>query len=118
MDHDTKARFLRLLDLSLRSPTLPSKLIAAYLKRLARLIVSHGEVLATGDVMFIISLIANLIKRHPRCYRLIHRRATSLSLGKRLSTDPYDADEPDPLLSRALKSSLWELEIVMKQHFD
>lgn len=114
MDHDTKSRFLRLLDLSLRAPTLPSKLIAAYLKRLARLIVSHGEVFATGDIMFIISLIANLVKRHPRCYRLIHRKTTSLSLGKRLSSDPYNADETDPLLSKALKSSLWELEIVMK----
>ena len=118
MDHDTKARFLRLLDLSLRAPTLPSKLIAAYLKRLARLMVSHGEVYATGDVMFVISLIANLIKRHPRCYRLIHRKTTSLSLGKRLSVDPYHAEEPDPLLSRALKSSLWELDVVMRQHFD
>ena len=118
MDHDTKSRFLRLLDLSLRSPTLPSKLIASYLKRLARLIVSHGQVFITSDVMFVISLIANLIKRHPRCYRMIHRKTTSLSLGKRLSSDPYDAEEPDPLLTKALKSSLWELEIVMKQHYD
>jgi hypothetical protein len=38
-----KSRFLRLLDLSLRSPKLPIKLIAAFLKRLAKIIVSFGE---------------------------------------------------------------------------
>ncbi len=41
-----KARFLRLLDLSLRSPKLPSKLIAAFMKRLARVIVTYGEGMA------------------------------------------------------------------------
>lgn len=44
MDSDTKVRFLRLLDLSLRSPTIPSKTIASFLKRLGRVMVSHGEV--------------------------------------------------------------------------
>ena len=114
MDHDTKARFLRLLDLSLRAPSLPSKLIASFLKRLARQIVTQGQVVLTSDIMFVISLVANLIKRHPRCYRLIHRKTTSISLGKRLSVDPFDAEEPDPLLTKSLKSSLWEIEIIMK----
>ena len=71
-----------------------------------------------NDILFIISLTVNLIKRHPRCYRLINRKTTSLSLGKRLSLDPFNAEEPDPLCTKSLKSSLWELEIVMKQHHD
>jgi U3 small nucleolar RNA-associated protein 19 len=37
-----KSRFLRLLDLSLRSPVLPTQLIASFLKRLARCIGSFG----------------------------------------------------------------------------
>jgi hypothetical protein len=37
-----KSRFLRLLDLSLRSPLLPTVLIASFLKRLARSITSFG----------------------------------------------------------------------------
>lgn len=37
-----KSRFLRLLDLSLRSPSLPTQLIASFLKRLGRLIASYG----------------------------------------------------------------------------
>lgn len=118
MDSDTKIRFLRLLDLSLRAPTLPSKTIASFLKRLGRLMVSFGEVQTTSDAMFTISLIVNLVKRHPRCYRLLHRKHTSLSLGKRFSEDPYDAEEKDPLMTMALKSSLWELEVVLTHHAD
>lgn len=38
-----KSRFLRLLDLSLRSPKLPVQLIASFLKRLSRIVVSYGE---------------------------------------------------------------------------
>jgi U3 small nucleolar RNA-associated protein 19 len=38
-----KSRFLRLLDLSLRSTVLPTALIASFIKRLARLLVSYGE---------------------------------------------------------------------------
>lgn len=39
---EEKARFLRLLDLSLRSPKIPSKIIAAFMKRLSRVIMCHG----------------------------------------------------------------------------
>lgn len=117
-DMETKTRFLRLLDLSLRAPTLPSKTIASFLKRLGRVMVQFGEVQNSNDVMFIAALTANLIKRHPRCARLVHRRKTSLSCGLRLSTDPFKADETDALKTFAMKSSLWEMEIVMRQHFD
>lgn len=118
MDSDTKTRFLRLLDLSLRASTLPSKLVAAFLKRLGRVMVSHGQVQTASDAMFVVGLTANLVKRHPRCHKLIHRKHTSISLGKRLTMDPYDATETDPLKAKAMKSSLWELEIVMQQHYD
>lgn len=118
IDQDSKARFLRLLDLSLRAPSLPSKIVAAYIKRLARLIVSHGVVQAPTDIMYVVSLILNLIKRHPRCVRLLHRKKTSLSLGIQLTTDPYRESELEPMNTLALRSSLWELEIIMKTHYD
>jgi hypothetical protein len=38
-----KSRFLRLLDLSLRSSKLPYSMIASFIKRLAQIIVSYGE---------------------------------------------------------------------------
>lgn len=42
MNLQEKTRFLRLLDLSLRSNKLPSKIIAAFMKRLCSVMISHG----------------------------------------------------------------------------
>ena len=36
----------------------------------------------------------------------------------RLASDPYKANEKDPLLAKALKSSLWEIQILMTKHYD
>uniref|UniRef100_A0A7S3CN84 CCAAT-binding factor domain-containing protein n=1 Tax=Strombidium rassoulzadegani TaxID=1082188 RepID=A0A7S3CN84_9SPIT len=111
-------RFLRLLDLSLRSPKLPSRLIAAFMKRLSRVMVSYGLAFAENDKMYVISLIANLIKRHPRVVRLIHRKRKIFKENPTLQTDPFRETEANPLKSRAIRSSLWELDILMKQEFD
>jgi U3 small nucleolar RNA-associated protein 19 len=111
-------RFLRLLDLSLRSPQLPSRLIAAFMKRLGRLMVSDGVCFTESDKMYVISLIANLIKRHPRCVRLIHRKTKLYKQNPTFDTDPYKETEKDPLKAKALKSSLWELDSLMKHEFD
>jgi len=109
-----KSRFLRLLDLSLRSPVLPTRLIASFLKRLARICACHGACFAVQDIMFVVALSTNLIKRHPKCMRMLHRRAASvLSLDR----DPFREDETDPMETRALSSSLWELDTVMRQHY-
>ena len=43
---EEKKRFLRLLDLSLRSPKLPSRVVAAFLKRICRLMVVNGLTVA------------------------------------------------------------------------
>lgn len=118
MDIDTKSRFLRVLDLSLRSATLPSKLVASFLKRLARLCTAYGAATSRTDITYIVALIANLIKRHKRCYRMLHRKSTSISLGRRMTVDPYLSDESDPLKTRALKSSLWELDVLVREHTD
>ena len=113
MDSDTKSRFMRLLDLSLRAPSLPSKLIASFMKRIAREILS-GNIWSTNDVLFGLSLIAKLAKRHPRTVRLLTRNKNSLSLGITLDQDPYEAQVADPLMTKALKSSLWEVQVVLK----
>jgi hypothetical protein len=65
--------------------------------------------------MFVISFTTNLIKRHQKCFRLLHRRS---ALTMTLESDPYKANEADPLQTNALKSSLWELDTVMRQHVD
>jgi len=72
MDADTKSRFFRLLDLSLRAPGLPSKIIASFMKRISRQII-YGHIHTTNDILACLTLISNLVKRHPRTNRLLTR---------------------------------------------
>jgi U3 small nucleolar RNA-associated protein 19 len=92
-----KGRFLRLLDLSLRSPVLPTQLIASFLKRLGRTVASYGACFTTQDIMFVLAFSNNLVKRHPKTMRLIHRRSVAKDLHVELMSDPYKEDEEDPL---------------------
>lgn len=112
-----KSRFLRLLDISLRSSKIPTKTVASFLKRLSRVLVSFGEGYSPQDIMFVASFIVNMIKRHPGCIKLIHRKLKE-SDSKVLEKDPYQEDEVDPLEARALKSCLWEIDALMKHHYD
>ena len=66
--------------------------------------------------MFVIAFSTNLLKRHPKCMRLIQRRESQV-LKVTLKQDPYLEDETDPLETRAFKSSLWELDTIMRQHY-
>ena len=88
------------------------------MKRLARVIVSHGQGVSSSDKMFAISLIANLIKRHPRTVRLIHRKKKLYALNPTFETDPYLDCEKDPSKAKALKSSLWEIDAILQNEMD
>jgi len=88
------------------------------MKRLGRVMIAHGQCFTESDKMYVISLIANLIKRHPRCVRLIHRKRKLYKENPTFETDPYKDSEPDPSRAKALKSSLWELDTLMKHEFD
>ena len=68
--------------------------------------------------MFVISFIANMIKRHPRCVRLIHRKRKIYKDVPTFTSDPFAADQKDPLKTKALKSSLWEIETLINCEFD
>ncbi len=57
------------------------------------------------------------MKRHPRCVRLIQKK-NKKGMDKKFGEDPYKSDEKDPLVARALQSSLWELEIILKSESD
>ncbi|XP_065746289.1 nucleolar complex protein 4 homolog isoform X3 [Phocoena phocoena] len=102
-----RARFFHLADLFLSSSHLPAYLVAAFTKRLARLaLTAPPEALLT-----VLPFICNLLRRHPACRVLVHRpRAPELD------ADPYDPREEDPARSRALESSLWELQ-ALQQHY-
>ncbi|XP_060105182.1 nucleolar complex protein 4 homolog [Heteronotia binoei] len=103
-----RARFFRLLDLFLSSSHLPSYLVAAFAKRLARL-----SLAAPPDaLLMVIPFICNLLRRHPSCKALVHKPGGP----EELSADPYVMEEEDPSESRALESSLWEIQTLQKHY--
>ncbi|KAG9487558.1 hypothetical protein GDO78_007416 [Eleutherodactylus coqui] len=104
-----RARFFHLADLFLSSTHLPVYLVAAFAKRLSRLsLTAPPQVL-----MMMIPFICNLIRRHPACLPLIHRPSAE----RDLTSDPFVMEEQDPAKSRALESSLWELEALQNHYY-
>lgn len=101
-----KARLFYLADIFLSSSHLPENLVAAFVKRLARL----SLVAPPQDITTIIYFIGNLILRHPGLKRLICHPT-----GGEIPRDPFLMDERDPVQSNALESSLWEIES-LQQH--
>ncbi|XP_057327744.1 nucleolar complex protein 4 homolog [Microplitis mediator] len=100
-----KARLFYLSDLFLSSTHLPEALVAAFIKRLARLtLVAPPE-----DILIILLFIGNLLLRHPGLKCLIdHPEGGELSENPGVG-DPFLMEERDPLQSNALFSSLWEI---------
>ncbi|CUM66733.1 uncharacterized protein PRCAT00004413001 [Priceomyces carsonii] len=104
-----RSRFFRLCDLFLSSTHLSSKLIASFIKRLSRLSLTASA----PSIVIIIPFVYNLLRRHPSCMVLIHNIASSKATSY---TDPYDNQETNPLQTKAMDSSLWELETIMSHY--
>lgn len=102
-----RARFFYLADLFLSSTHLPAATVAAFVKRLARISLTAPASALTITIPFIY----NLINRHPNCKVLIHRE-----MPVDLLEDPYSIEEADPVKSKAIESSLWELK-TLQCHF-
>lgn len=106
---------------------LPAYLVAAFAKRLSRLALTAPP----EALLMVLPFICNLLRRHPACRVLVHRPGgpgewaavatpargqhaggwTLVLLFLELDADPYDPGEEDPAKSRALESSLWELQV-------
>uniref|UniRef100_A0A8C4TEQ6 Nucleolar complex associated 4 homolog n=1 Tax=Erpetoichthys calabaricus TaxID=27687 RepID=A0A8C4TEQ6_ERPCA len=100
------ARFFHLLDLFLSSSHLPAYLVAAFVKRLARLALTAPP----QALLMVIPFIYNLIRRHPSCRVLLHRPTAGDC------EDPYLMEEKNPADCHALESSLWELQTLQKHY--
>jgi len=114
-----RERIYRLMHLCLLSSHLPAYLVAAFLKRLARLSLTAPP---TG-ALYVIPLIYNMLKRHPQCEPLIQRgrvgavmSSSSSSSSSSKESDPYLFHEANPKNSHALESSLWELR-ALQNHY-
>lgn len=101
-----KPRLFHLADIFLSSSYLPETLVAAFVKRLARL----ALIAPPQDIIIILYFIGNLIIRHPGLKRLICDRNGSDA--QEIAQDPFMMDEADPNKSAALQSSLWEVQLL------
>jgi U3 small nucleolar RNA-associated protein 19 len=117
-----RARFFKLANIFLSSTHLPTYLVCAFAKRLARL-----ALLAPPPVsMAILPLVYNIIVMHPAAQTLLHRTPkhdpTNQVLMLRLDADeiakddPFSFDEMDPSKSRASESSLWEIQALANHY--
>lgn len=118
---------------------LPEYIVAAFVKKLARL----SLLVPSHACIYIIALIYKLILKHPQIKVLIHRVGTNLkgrtylhhleefspakgplnlqSSENRIEVwkgiDPFLPDEVDPKKSKAMESCLWEIETLC-HHYD
>jgi U3 small nucleolar RNA-associated protein 19 len=111
-----RSRFFRLLDTFMSSTHLPAALVASFIKRLSRLAL-HGP---PAGIVVVIPWIYNMFKQHPACTFMMHREIRDPDIKKELEEegmdDPFNTDEEDPMLTGAIKSSVWEIE-ALQSHY-
>lgn len=103
-----RSRFFRLMNTFLSSTHLPASLVASFIKRLSRLSLNAPP----AAIVSVIPWVYNLFKLHPTCTFMLHREIPDADG----ADDPFDPSEPDPTLTNALESSLWELE-TLQSHY-
>ncbi|EJF62521.1 CBF-domain-containing protein [Dichomitus squalens LYAD-421 SS1] len=103
-----RARFFRLTELFLSSTHLPATIVASFVKRLSRLSLTAPP----AAVIMLIPFTYNMLRRHPALMVMIHRSEDIAGA----DYDGFMAAEPNPALTNALESSLWEL-YSHRQHY-
>jgi U3 small nucleolar RNA-associated protein 19 len=129
-----RARFFKLANTFLMSTHLPTYLVAAFMKRMARL----SLIAPPASALNLLVLIHNLLVKHPTTTVLLHRTTSQPSIDKQpeeelkrksgngglllsdvtqiIKSDPYLFDEEDPSRCNAINSSLWELVALMNHY--
>ncbi|KAF2209324.1 hypothetical protein CERZMDRAFT_61439 [Cercospora zeae-maydis SCOH1-5] len=115
-----RSRFFRLLETFMGSTHLPAAMVASFVKRLARLALQAPP----GAIVWIVPWVYNQVKQHPSCAFMLHRPfhpghaiyATYPKYIEQGMDDPFDMSRPDPMTTRAIDSSLWELA-TLSNHF-
>ena len=102
---------LQFLDQVLASTHLSATLVASFIKKLSRLCLHSPP----SGIIAIVPRIYNMLKAHPACTLMIHRKACGDQMLCAVE-DPFLVEEEDPTMTMALKSSLWEIE-TLQSHF-
>ncbi|KAG8185233.1 hypothetical protein JTE90_002762 [Oedothorax gibbosus] len=95
------ARFFYLSDLFLSSTHLPAYLVASFVKKISRIALSS----TTEVILRILPFVCNILIRNPTLKSMVHRTSP-----QELSSDPFILEAMDPVQSKALESSLWEIK--------
>ena len=106
-----RSRFFRLLDTFLASTHLPAALVASFVKRIARLSLFAPP----AGIVVVVPWIYNLLKSHPSCTFMIHRHGDICHEDGNCG-DLFREEEPNPMETRALESSLWEIQMLQSHY--
>ncbi|CAD5213696.1 unnamed protein product [Bursaphelenchus xylophilus] len=96
-------KLLELVGSSLSSPYLPQYTLAAFAKKLARLLL----IAPVQQQLMILNVLKNICHTHPAIFDLLANRSEPATL----ASDPYDPEAPITE-SKASESSLWELKAI------
>jgi U3 small nucleolar RNA-associated protein 19 len=107
-------KFFALLYLFLKSSLLPSFMVGAFVKRLARLALFAPA----ASSIICIRLIYNILRRHPQCRYLLQRTHLP-SAGSVVLDDDFmneDFSDPSSVQNKLDCTSLWEIKALSKHY--
>ncbi|KAI9677937.1 MAG: hypothetical protein M1829_002434 [Trizodia sp. TS-e1964] len=111
-----RSRFFRLLETFLGSSHLPAALVASFIKKLSRLALFGPP----SSIIVVIPFIYNLFQKHPSCTFMLHRElrvhGKENQIDLEYNDDPFEAFESDPMITNAIKSSLWEIHSLQSHY--
>ncbi|KAF8426320.1 CBF/Mak21 family-domain-containing protein [Tirmania nivea] len=108
-----RSRFFRLVEIFLNSTHIPANLVASFIKRMSRLALTAPP----SAIVIVVPLVYNLLKSHPSCTFMVHRERYDRDAARKEGyEDPFDMNEPDPMKTNAIESSLWEL-VMLQEHY-
>jgi U3 small nucleolar RNA-associated protein 19 len=97
--------FMRLASLFLNSTHIPTYLVAAFIKRMARLCLFSPD----RACILMVALIYKLLRDNPSCIVLLHKEIESGRLPEVWNDDPFVFEESNLNKCNAIESSLWEI---------
>ncbi|KAG2381773.1 hypothetical protein C9374_006157 [Naegleria lovaniensis] len=122
---DDREEFFELFDTFMKSTHLPEYIVAAFVKKFARISLFAPAYACT----YILAVIYNLVSRHPQISFLVQHDEIEPKYLSRLQkkalkeqhtrsnndhvTDPFDFHEKDPKLCNAMQSQLWEIDTLI-----
>lgn len=99
-----------MFELFLSSTHLPLYLVAAFIKRMSRLMLFSPP----SSIIWILTFIYKHMKRHEPLREMIHKS----NMNHNIYTDSFDMRITDLNQVNAISSSLWEIETIMKNYYN